>query len=122
MGLLYLYLLYDDARSPERQVLRSVHITYVASAWYNEFFVSSLPFSWRNFADARVGFLRAILINAQVFWDVTPCGLVKKSPKFRCMVLPTSSGPIDPLGLLEPEDGGKMLIRKVGNYLPIGKS
>jgi hypothetical protein len=46
----------------------------------------------------------------------------KKSPKFRSTALPTSSGPIDRLGLLEPEDGSKMLIRKVCNYLPIGKS
>ena len=46
----------------------------------------------------------------------------KKSPKFRSMVLHTSSGPIDSLGLLEPEDGSKMLIRKVGNYVARSES
>ena len=73
----FIIRIYHDARLSERQVLRSVHIPCVTSAWYNELFVSSLLLLWRNFTDARVGFLKAVLINVQVFWDMAPCGLVR---------------------------------------------
>jgi hypothetical protein len=49
----------------------------VNSAWYTEFFVISLSLLWTNFTDARFGFLKAVLINVQVFWDMMPCGLVR---------------------------------------------
>lgn len=55
-----------------------------------------------------------VLLEIEVFWNVTPC---KQLPTFRIVVRSSSesSSPIIVL-LLEPEDEGNAILRTVGNF------
>jgi hypothetical protein len=57
------------------RVSLSVYIPHIIFARYTAFSLSSLPLLWRNFNDARCGFLTAMLTKVKVFWDMTPCRL-----------------------------------------------
>ena len=66
-------------------------------------FLSSRPFSFTaDTSSCEISGSYSVLMQAQVFWDVTPCRLVNT---YRLV-----------LGLLDPEDEGTTILRNVGIY------